>query len=62
MIFKCSLGLSQELLRLPETGLGYQIIQNLIFHNQMPTLIQRYVIYNSEIIVELDEYFDRNKR
>jgi hypothetical protein len=50
---------AETLLEKPETGMGYQII-NASQYNR--TLIKKFVVYNSNLAVELDSDFQINKR
>ncbi len=59
MIYKAQSQFTQSLLSLPETGMGYQIIDA---KRQGRFATERFVVYNSELIVELDNNFNTNKR
>lgn len=50
---------SETLLEKPETGMGYQII-NASQYNK--SLIRKFVVYNTNLAVELDSNFQANKR
>ena len=58
MIYKTYSLDANKLLSLPETGMGYQIIEAQI--SGSPST-KRYVAYNSELIVDLDDNFSWNK-
>lgn len=53
------MNLRNQLLDIPETGMGYQIIRGL---NETTRSTKRYVVYNAELIVDLDNDFDANRR
>lgn len=59
MIFKAQSQFTQSLLSLPETGMGYQII-DAKRHGRYTT--DRFIVYNSELIVDYDSNFDTYKR
>ncbi|NCC98718.1 MAG: hypothetical protein EOL95_03305 [Bacteroidia bacterium] len=59
MIYKAQSQFTQSLLLLPETGMGYQIIDA---KRQGGFSTERFVVYNSELIVELDNDFNTIKR
>lgn len=59
MIFKAQSQFVQSLLELPETGMGYQIIDA---KRPGRYTTDRFIVYNSELIVDLDSNFDSNKR
>ena len=50
---------AETLLEKPETGMGYQII-NASQYNR--TLVRKFVVYNTNLAVELDSDFQMNKR
>ena len=50
---------AETLLEKPETGMGYQII-NASQYNR--TLVRKFVVYNTNLAVELDSDFQVNKR
>ena len=54
MIYIAHVSLSNELLALPETGMGYQIIEAIKPGGYFP---EQFVVYNSELIVDLDHTF-----
>lgn len=51
---------AETLLKKPETGMGYQII-NASSHNNK-NLIKKFVVYNTDLAVELDSNFQINKQ
>jgi hypothetical protein len=59
MIFEAKLSLQLNLQELPETGMGYQIIEGTQVGKYVS---QRFVVYNSELVVGLDTDFDFNKK
>ncbi|MBW7854479.1 MAG: hypothetical protein H3C37_09540 [Candidatus Kapabacteria bacterium] len=59
MIFKAYFSDTQKLLTLPETGMGYQIIDAKLIGKSYS---DRYVVYNSELILNLDSQFSEFKR
>lgn len=59
MIYKAQSLFSQSLLLLPESGMGYQII-DAKRHGSYTT--KRFIVYNSELIVDYDSDFDFYKR
>lgn len=59
MIYKAYSSDSNKLLSLPETGMGYQVIEGQITGS---STTKRYVVYNSNLIVDLDDNFSRNKQ
>ena len=60
MIYKTIFSFSKNLLSLPETGMGYQIIDAI---KPGKYSADRFVIFNSELIVDLDNKFmDYKKR
>jgi len=57
MIYRAYAADTNKLLSLPETGMGYQVIEAT-----MPTLAKRrFVAYNAELLVDLDEDLSKNK-
>jgi len=54
MIFKTYFSDTLKLLTLPETGMGYQLIEGKILSEDK---IRQYVVYNCELAVNLDEDF-----
>lgn len=54
MIYKTYSSDANKLLSLPETGMGYQIIEGQLTGGYTT---KRYVAYNSELIVDLDDNF-----
>lgn len=59
MIYKAYSSDSNKLLSLPETGMGYQIIEGQLTGSYSTS---KYVVYNSEMIVNLDSDFKRFKQ
>ncbi|WP_310558069.1 hypothetical protein [Flavobacterium sp.] len=59
MIFRAQAQFTQTLLNLPETGMGYQIIDA---RKSGRYATERFVVYNGELIVELDSNFNAYKR
>ena len=59
MIYKAYSSVSARLLSLPETGMGYQIIEGQLTHSYTP---KRYVVYNSDLVIDLDSDFLANKQ
>lgn len=59
MIYKAFSSDSNKFLSLPETGMGYQVIEGQLFGSY---ITKRYVVYNSNLIVDLDDNFLRNKQ
>lgn len=59
MIFRIYPQDAETLLEKPETGMGYQII-NAAQYNR--TLVRKFVVYNTNLAVELDSEFQSNKR
>ena len=61
MIYRFQNELIKELLHLPETGMGYQIIEaELPVGNYLNA--KRFIVYNAELAVDMDEGFEINKR
>lgn len=58
MIYKAQYLFKQELLSLPESGMGYQIIEA---NRRNKYFTERFIVYNCELIVEKNEYFENNK-
>jgi len=56
MIYKTTTPEIQKLLSLPETGMGYQIIESGHFTKS------RYVVYNAQIAINIDQYFNTFKK
>jgi hypothetical protein len=48
-----------KLLSLPESGMGYQIIEGKTYYRFDSS---RFVVYNSEIVIDLDNTFSLNKK
>lgn len=59
MIYKAQSQFSQSLLLLPESGMGYQIIDA---KRQGRYTTERFIVYNSELIVDYDSDFELYKR
>lgn len=59
MIFEAKQSLKSQLLEMPETGMGYQIIDGI---QEGKYSSQRFVVYNTELVVNLDSDFDLYKR
>jgi hypothetical protein len=59
MIYKAESQFTEALLALPESGMGYQLIdaRRAGRYNK-----DRFIVYNSELIVEYDAYFEDYKR
>ncbi len=58
MLFKATEGSYAQFLSLPESGMGYQLIRAIPMGK---TRENNYVVYNSQLIVELDLDFDGSK-
>ncbi len=58
MIFEARALLKSQLLEIPETGMGYQIIDGV---KEGEFYSKRFVVYNTELIVNLDSDFDYYK-
>jgi hypothetical protein len=54
MIYKTYLTDTSKLLSLPESGMGYQIIEGKLLSENA---IRKYVVYNCELAIDLDEDF-----
>jgi hypothetical protein len=59
MIYKTYLSDTTKLLTLPETGMGYQLIEGKLMSEQTT---RKYIVYNCELVVDLDEQFQANRR
>ncbi len=59
MIFKAQSQFTQSLLSLPESGMGYQIIDA---KRQGRYTTDRFIIYNSELIIDYDSNFGSYKK
>lgn len=59
MIFKAYSSNANKLLSLPETGMGYQVIDAQLTGSSQT---KRYVVYNADLIVDIDDDFERNKQ
>ena len=51
MIFSAYSSDTNKMLSLPETGMGYQIIEGMLTSGY---ITKRFVVYNSELIVDLN--------
>jgi len=54
MLYEAFSTLKQKLLDLPESGMGYQIIDAIPENKYVSS---RYIVYNSELIIDLDSQF-----
>ncbi len=59
MIYRASSISTKVLLSLPESGMGYQIIESRIIGIDVK---RKFVEYNCEVLVDLDKDFKTNKR
>jgi hypothetical protein len=59
MIYKAYSSNANKLLSLPETGMGYQVIDGQLTGSSQT---KRYVVYNADLIVDLDDDFETNKQ
>lgn len=59
MIYKAFYSMTYDLLLLPETGMGYQIIDA---KRKGQYTKDRFIVYNSELIVDFDDKFSESKR
>lgn len=59
MIYKTYLTDTSKLLSLPETGMGYQLIEGRLINEY---ITRKYIVYNSEIAIDLDDQFQINRR
>lgn len=59
MIYKAYFSDRQKLTSLPETGMGYQVIDARTIGNYYK---ERFVVYNSELILKMDSNFSSSKR
>lgn len=59
MIYKAFSSFTESLLRQPETGMGYQLIEAKRIDKYST---QRFIVYNAELIVDLNNSFQENKR
>jgi hypothetical protein len=59
MIYKTYLTDIPKLLSLPESGMGYQVIEGKLF---LEDTIRQYVVYNCELVIDLDTNFNANQR
>jgi hypothetical protein len=58
MIYKAYSSDTNKLLSLPETGMGYQVVEGELPSHE----VRRFVVYNCELVVDLDADFSANKR
>lgn len=58
MIYKLNANNAINLLKMPESGIGYQIINASLFNKYE---LNKFVVYNSNLIVDLDINFKSNK-
>lgn len=54
MIYKVQDSISRSLLDIPETGMGYQIIEA---KRQFKSYSEQFIVYNSELVLDLDSNF-----
>jgi hypothetical protein len=59
MIYKAIPSLTQTLLKLPETGMGYQFV--VAIQGNAQKYPQKFIIFNAELIVEYDDTFEVKK-
>lgn len=59
MIYKAYSSDTNKLISLPETGMGYQVIDGQLTGS---STTKRYVVYNADLIVDYDDDFQRNKQ
>ena len=59
MIYRAYSSDENRLLSLPETGMGYQIFEGQLTGS---ITIKKYVAYNSELIIELDDNFENYRK
>ena len=59
MLFKLSFAQENDLLNLPETGMGYQLVEA---SRQGNYIRERFLVLNSEIVVEMNAYTNQNIR
>ena len=63
MIYRAENQFSQKLLSLPETGMGFQIVDvTRLRPGLYYSINSRVVVYNGELIIEMNDYFENNKR
>jgi len=58
MIFKAYSSDQQKFLSLPESGMGYQIVEAKRYSKAFK---EKFIVYNSELVVDLDSNFSRAK-
>lgn len=61
MIYRAEIQFTRLLLSLPETGMGYQII-DATRQGFFSSSKSRFVVYNGELIIEKNDFFEKNKR
>jgi hypothetical protein len=59
MIYKAYSSFTERLLNQPETGMGYQLIEAKRPDRHYS---QKFIVYNAELIVDLNDSFQENKR
>jgi hypothetical protein len=59
VIYKTYLTDTSKLLSLPETGMGYQLIEGRLVTE---SITRKYIVYNGEIAVDLDDQFQTHRR
>lgn len=59
MIYKLHSADANTLLSRPETGMGYQLVSSAEY---LKTSVRKFIVYNSELAVDLDSNFIANKR
>lgn len=58
MIFKTNTELRSELISLPETGMGYQLVEAVKLRRNKK---QKFIIFNAELIIEVDFLYEVNR-
>jgi hypothetical protein len=51
---------ANKLLSLPESGMGYQIIEGTTYESNYNN--RRFIVYNCELVIDLDNSFDINRK
>lgn len=59
MIYRASVHLADELIKLPETGMGYQFIEAKRMRNYFSN---RFIVFNGNLIIDFDYAFDSNRQ
>jgi hypothetical protein len=59
MIYKVNFLDTSKFLNLPETGMGYQIFDSVIYGS---TIKKRYLVYNADLILDFDKSFAESKK